>query len=139
MKIAIHSLNKKNTFTSRWIQYCKKKGYDYKLVNCYDNNIINKLADIDVFLWHFIHDNFMEKLVAPSLLKVLEFNKIKVYPDLRSSWHYDDKISQKYLLESIKAPLVPSFVFYEKKLAIDWISNAEFPIVFKLDLVLVLQ
>ena len=113
-----------------------KKGYDYKLVTVTTIHIINKLADIDVFLWHFIHDNFMEKLVAPSRLKVLEFNKIKVYPDLRSSWHYDDKISQKYLLESIKAPLV-LFCFYEK-IIIDGFQMQNFLLFLNLDLVLVL-
>ena len=36
------------------------------------------------------------------------------------------------MLEAIGAPLVPSYVFYTKKEALDWISRTSFPKVFKL-------
>jgi glutathione synthase/RimK-type ligase-like ATP-grasp enzyme len=35
-------------------------------------------------------------------------------------------------LEAVGAPLVPSYVFYTKKEALNWVSNTEFPKVFKL-------
>src|SRR5699024_4395678 len=41
-------------------------------------------------------------------------------------------IAQKYLLEAIDAPLVPSYVFYDKKEALAWINKTSFPKVFKL-------
>src|SRR5690606_36642631 len=46
--------------------------------------------------------------------------------------HFDDNISQKYLLEAIGAPMVPSYVFYDKKEAIEWAHQVSFPKVFKL-------
>ena len=56
----------------------------------------------------------------------------RVFPDWRTGWHFDDKVGQKYLLEAIGAPLVPSYVFYTKKEALKWVETAEFPKVFKL-------
>ncbi|MDZ7775701.1 MAG: hypothetical protein U5L09_08955 [Bacteroidales bacterium] len=56
----------------------------------------------------------------------------KAFPDFNTSWHFDDKVGQKYLLESIGAPIVPSYVFYSKKEALDWAHNTTFPKVFKL-------
>jgi hypothetical protein len=47
-------------------------------------------------------------------------------------WHFDDKAGQKYLLEAIEAPLVPSYVFYTKKEALAWANQTVFPKVFKL-------
>lgn len=57
---------------------------------------------------------------------------LKVFPNRKTSWHYDDKIAQKYLLESIGAPLVKSYVFYNEKDAREWIKTTDFPKVFKL-------
>ena len=42
------------------------------------------------------------------------------------------KLGQKYLLEAIGAPCIPSYVFYDKKDAIKWLNKTTFPKVFKL-------
>ena len=42
--IAIH---KSSGFTERWIAYCEQEGIDYKIVNCYDSDIIEQLKDCD--------------------------------------------------------------------------------------------
>ena len=62
----------------------------------------------------------------------LETAGIKCFPDFHTVWHFDDKVGQKYLLESIGAPLVPSYVFYSKKDALEWVEHTDFPKVFKL-------
>ena len=56
----------------------------------------------------------------------------RVFPDFNTGWHFDDKVGQKYLLEAIGAPLVPSYVFYTKNEALKWVETTEFPKVFKL-------
>jgi glutathione synthase/RimK-type ligase-like ATP-grasp enzyme len=62
----------------------------------------------------------------------LETAGIKCFPDFHTTWFFDDKVGQKYLLESIGAPLVPSYVFYNKSEALKWVDNTTFPKVFKL-------
>lgn len=57
---------------------------------------------------------------------------MRVFPNFKSNWHFDDKVGQKYLLEAVNAPLVKSYVFYNKKEALEWAKNANFPKVFKL-------
>jgi glutathione synthase/RimK-type ligase-like ATP-grasp enzyme len=130
MKIAIHY--KKNDFSSKWIEYCQKNGIDYKIVNCYDNNIIDHMNDCDALMWHFNQSNPKDVLFAKQLLFSLETAGKKVFPDFHTSWHFDDKVGQKYLLEAVGAPLVPSYVFYDKQKALDWIKETRFPKVFKL-------
>jgi biotin carboxylase len=41
-------------------------------------------------------------------------------------------VVQKYLFEVIDAPLIPSYVFYDEKEALEWAKNTEWPKVFKL-------
>lgn len=130
MKIAIHHQEK--TFSERWIQYCIEKNVPYKIVDCYSSTIIADLNDCDALLWHHQHSNYKDVLAAKSILYTLELEGKVVFPDFRTNWHFDNKVAQKYLLESINAPLVPSYVFYTKKEALTWVKAVNFPKVFKL-------
>lgn len=130
MKIAIH--HNPGSFSDRWISYCKEKDIPYKLVNAYDSDIVKKVDDCDAFMWHHHHANYKDTLFAKQLLYSLEIAGKKVFPNFNTGWHFDDKVGQKYLLESIGAPLVPSYVFYTKKEALDWVNKTTFPKVFKL-------
>jgi glutathione synthase/RimK-type ligase-like ATP-grasp enzyme len=65
-------------------------------------------------------------------LFALEHSEKIVFPSFYDGWHYDDKIAQKYLLEALNAPLIPTYVFYDKKEALNWINKVELPKVFKL-------
>jgi glutathione synthase/RimK-type ligase-like ATP-grasp enzyme len=129
MKIAIH---KSGGFSDRWIEYCEKNHIDYKIVNAYDSDIVEQVMDCDAFMWHFFHNSYKDALFAKQLLFSLQQAGKRVFPDFNSGWHFDDKVGQKYLLEAIGAPLVPSYVFYTKEEALDWIEKTTFPKVFKL-------
>lgn len=130
MKIAIHP--QKNSFSERWIKYCEERNIDYKIVNAFDSNIVEQLKDCEVFMWHHHHANFKDVIAAKKILFALEHAGIKVFPDFKTGWHFDDKVAQKYLLEAINAPLVPSYVFYDKQQALDWAKITSYPKVFKL-------
>jgi len=129
-KIAIH--NKKGSFSDRWIEYCEKNNIPYKLVNAYDNDIVEQVKDCTAFMWHHHHANYKDCLFAKQLLYSLQKRGMKVFPNFDTTWHFDDKVGQKYLLEAVGAPLVPSYVFYTKKEALKWIEKTTFPKVFKL-------
>ena len=130
MKIAIH--HRKEGFSSRWIEYCEKNHIPYKLVNSYSNSIIRDLDDCHAFMWHFHQANPKDVLFAKQLIYSLQTAGKKVFPDFHTCWHFDDKVGQKYLLEAVGAPLVPSYAFYDKADAVQWIKQATFPKVFKL-------
>jgi glutathione synthase/RimK-type ligase-like ATP-grasp enzyme len=130
MKIAIHHAS--GSFSDRWILYCEQNSIDYKIVDCYKNNIISQLSDCDALMWHFGHGGYREALFAKQLLFSIEINGKKVFPNFTTNWHFDDKVGQKYLFEEIGAPLVPSYVFYSKKEALLWTDEIIYPIVFKL-------
>jgi len=130
MKLAIH--HRSGSFSDRWIEYCKNKNIEYIVVNAYDNDIIEQVKDCDALMWHHHHADFKDVLTAKRILFALEHAGVKVFPDFNTGWHFDDKVAQKYLLEAIDAPLVPSFVFYDKQEAIQWAQQTSFPKVWKL-------
>jgi glutathione synthase/RimK-type ligase-like ATP-grasp enzyme len=130
MKIGIHQPD--GGFGKYWIKYCQENNIPFKLVNCYDTNIINELNDCDALMWHHNHANPKDLLFAKELLFSLETSGKLVFPDTKTTWHFNDKLGQKYLLEAANLPLVPSYVFFSKKEALDWIEGAIWPLVFKL-------
>lgn len=130
MKIAIH--HRPGGFSGRWIEYCKSKGIAYKVVNAYDSNIIEQVSGCDAFMWHHSQTDYRDMLFANQLIYSLEAKGIRCFPNFQSTWHFDDKVGQKYLFEAVGASSVPSYVFYTKKEALDWISKTTFPKVFKL-------
>lgn len=132
MKIAIHDSKEKHFFSERWIEYCKDNDIPLKIVNAYDNDIVNQVIDCDAFMWHHSNYDYRDALFAKQLLFSLQMSGIKVFPDFNTTWHFDDKVGQKYLLEAIGAPLVPSYVFYTREEANKWIENTDFPKVWKL-------
>lgn len=131
MKIAIQ--HRSGSFSERWIEYCKKNDINYKIVNAYESDIIDQVDDCTAFMWHHYSDSdYREALFANQLFFSLSKKGLKVFPDFNTTWHFNDKVGQKYLLESIKAPFVPTYTFYTKEDALKWLVNASFPKIFKL-------
>ena len=132
MKIAICHKELKGSFSERWIRYCKANDVPYKLVDPYSYDIMQKLEDCDAFMWHFSNYDYRDALFAKQLLISLQTIGKKVFPNIHTNWHFDDKIGEMYLLQAVGAPLVPSYVFYSKHAAYQWVNKTSFPKVFKL-------
>lgn len=130
LKIAVH--HRPLSFSERWIEYCRENRLDYKLVDCLSTRIMDMIRDADILLWHWSHVDPAAVMGARQVIASAEKSGVRVFPNTATCWHYDDKIGQKYLLESIGAPLVPTYVFYDYAKAVDWIESADFPKVFKL-------
>lgn len=128
--IAIH--NNKTGYRDRWVSYCEENGIPYKIVNCYDTDIIEQLQECDALMWHFSPNNVGDLMVAKPILFTLDQMNFPVFPDWRTCWHFEDKVAQKYLLEAAGAPVVPSYVFVDRQTALDWVERTEFPKVCKL-------
>ncbi len=128
--LAIH--HRPTSFSERWIECCTQNGISHKVVDCYRSDIIHELSTVDGLLWHFTHASHQDLIIARHVIMSAERMGVVVYPNTATCWHFDDKIAQKYLLESVEAPLVPTYVSYNKEEALAWAEGATFPKVFKL-------
>lgn len=132
MKLAVHN---GEGWNKKWIEYCSDNDIPVIVVNCYDSDIIRQLREKGVthLMWHFSHAFPKDILMARNVLYAADKLGIKTYPDFETSWHFDDKVSQKYLLEAVDAPMVASYAFYSKDEALSWLKEkAKFPLVAKL-------
>lgn len=128
--IAIHT--KSGKFVHGWIEYCRENAIEYREVDCYASDITRQLEGCSALMWHWAHHDFRARLFARQLTAAIEKSGIAVFPNTATCWHYDDKVGQKYLLEAIGAPLVPTHVFYDRDIALEWAGQTSFPKVWKL-------
>nr|WP_218917938.1 hypothetical protein [Draconibacterium orientale] len=137
MRIAIHQnkeiFNHSTSWETEWINYCDEKNIDYEIIDCFSINIIEKLRDFDLLLWHIQNYVLQDMLFARSILQSAKQMGLKVFPDYNTSWHFDDKVAQMFLLQSIKAPIPNHWFFATKESCKKWInSEADFPVIAKL-------
>lgn len=130
MKVAIH--HRKGSFSERWISYCKENNIDFEIVNAFDADFLHRMNNFDVFMWHHHQSLYEDTLLAKTLLFALEHAGVKVFPDFKTGWYFDDKVAETYLLEALDLPVVPSKIFYDKASALKWLDSTDFPKVFKL-------
>jgi hypothetical protein len=128
--ITLH--HRPGSFSDRWLEYCRERGLRYQVVDAHGTQVMEQVRGASAFLWHWAHWDTVDQLHARQLIQAVEAQGIPVFPNNRTCWHFDDKIGQKYLLEGVGAPLVPTYVFFDEPSALDWIWQAEFPKVFKL-------
>lgn len=128
--LAIHK--RQGSFSDKWISYCQERQIPFREVNAYSSNIIEEIKDCTGFMWHWHQLDYKALLFARQLTASLEQAGKLVYPSTKTAWHFDDKVGQKYLLESMGLPFVPSYCFYDKEEALAWAKTAIYPKVFKL-------
>ncbi|KGO84289.1 hypothetical protein Q763_00660 [Flavobacterium beibuense F44-8] len=132
MKVGVHYT--KGGFTERWVDYCINNQLEYVFVDCYETNIINviKQQNITHLMWHLNHESHKDIEYGLMIMNAIDLLGVKTFPNYQSRWHFDNKVVQKYLLESISAPITKSYVFYNKQKALGFLEKADFPIVSKL-------
>jgi len=128
--IGIH--DSPGSFSDRWIEWCLENRVPFKRLNCLSSDAISQCAGLDAVLWHWTLMSLSELQVARQIGASLETAGVIVFPNTATCWHYDDKVGQKYLLEAIGAPLIPTWVMTDESEARKWIQTARWPKVFKL-------
>ncbi len=130
-------------YKSEFPQYQIRRNKIYKQILDYNNidfielhidehDFWEKVKRVDLFLFRWAHIDDHHQLVNTILPVIENYLNIKCFPNLKTCWHFDDKIKEYYLLKSLGYPTIDSWVFWEKEHAIEWALNAAYPVVFKL-------
>lgn len=137
IRVAIHRSDKDyvhySSWTIPWIQYCQDNGIDYEVINAYQNGSIEKLKNFNVLLMMFGGYSYKDIRFARNIIYTAKKMGLKVFPDFNESWHFDDKIAESILLDSIGAPIPKYWMFFSFDSLKDWANSySEYPIVAKL-------
>lgn len=137
LRIAIYKNDKifqhSGTWTNSWIEYCKKNDVSFEILDCYQSNIIEKLRNFDCLIWHIGNYVLQDMMFGRSILYSAKNMGLRTFPDYNTAWHFDDKIAETYLLQTIDAPIPNSWMFYLLEDCIDWLEKeSKYPLIAKL-------
>jgi glutathione synthase/RimK-type ligase-like ATP-grasp enzyme len=104
---------------------------DYSLLNINDPDFWHRLQEIDILIYKWSNNDNQHQL-SNILRPIFDSLGIKYYPNYETTWHYDDKIKQYFLLKEHGADPVESYIYFNKDAAIEFINSASFPLVAKL-------
>lgn len=135
MFVCIHPNQRNNQFefdSQRIINLLKFNDIKFQIVYAGDHLFWDQIRKCDLFIFQWSHRDYFRQ-IAHAIIPIIE-NKlnIKCFPNHLSSWLYDDKIRQYYLLKAAGFPIVKSWVFYDMHSALNFFKSARFPMVFKL-------
>lgn len=85
----------------------------------------------DGFIWRAKHDPIIRDLAKRLIYLFDKELGIKTFPDWESYWIYDDKIAQYYLMKKKNVPTPKTCIFYNIEEAKQFLSKAEYPLVYK--------
>jgi len=116
-----------------WAPIFEKKGFDVVLLDIYSKAAQDRLLneEWDAFIWRAKHDPWIKNL-GKRFLAFFDLQKnVKTFPSFHDYMHYDDKITQYYILKNNKIRIPETYIFFDKKEAIQFLDTAEYPIVYK--------
>ena len=120
------------SFWPRLIEFARQKGAEVKSLNLLASDALEQAKQCDGIMWRWGH-NEQDKQSAQRILYTIEhYLKIPVFPNSSTTWHYDEKIAQVYLLDALQAPVPQCWLFWDYEEALHWAKTAPYPVVFKL-------
>lgn len=119
-------------FVERFMMLLEKNGVEVIRLDPSTPDFLERVAGVDLFIY-WPHHNTNDKTIVDSLLPVIEQDlKVPTLPNQRTRWHFDDKVRQGYLAQACDLPLARTWTFWDRQSALDWLGQADFPLVFKL-------
>jgi len=115
-----------------WAECLEARGVDVRWVDLTGNDFLGQLQGCDGLMWQRRHKS-QDRLESQRILYSVEhYLGLPVFPPHNISWHYDEKLSQYYLLQAAGVPTPKTWVFWEEEKALEWARETDYPKVFKL-------
>jgi hypothetical protein len=120
------------SFSERWIARLPALGHQVRVVDLVRSDPLEQLDGTDALMWWFAHlpvpRNYARRLMAA----LNHGRSFPTFPDFRTSWHFDDKVAQYYLLRAAGLPMPRTWVFWRQEDAREFCRSARYPLVLKL-------
>ncbi|MBA7548471.1 hypothetical protein ES705_40931 [subsurface metagenome] len=133
MKIAIHpDKTSSESYSEKWAEFLEKRNIHVQWVDLTAFDVFEKIKGCDGVMWRPIHTPKDKQLAKRILYTIEKYLNIPVFPDHDTYWHYDDKIAQYYMMQSLGIPMPKTWIFWDKNTALDWAKTTKYPKIFKL-------
>ena len=120
------------SFSRRWQELAAEAGYEAQLVDVHEKHFFDQLAGADGFMWWFAHLPYPRKLGMRIISAIQHARGTPTFPNWETIWHFDDKVSQSYLLQAAELPMARTWIFWDSRSAMTFFRDAPYPLVLKL-------
>jgi hypothetical protein len=119
-------------YLEKYAEILQHNGIEYIWLDASFPKFWEDVSRLDLFIYQWEHYDGPRQ-IAEAIMPIIENElKIKCFPNWKTSWHFDDKIKQYYLLRQHDFPIIDCYIFWEKNEALSWLQSADLPVVFKL-------
>jgi glutathione synthase/RimK-type ligase-like ATP-grasp enzyme len=133
LNIGIHpDLIGVESYSDKWRVFLEERGAETRILNLLASDALVQAQSCQGIMWRWGH-NPQDKQSARRILYTIEHHLgIPVFPNSRTAWHYDEKVAQYYLLQTLQAPMPKTWLFWKREDAVAWSKTASYPFVLKL-------
>jgi glutathione synthase/RimK-type ligase-like ATP-grasp enzyme len=138
LKIAIqhdeitHRNGEHQSYSDRWLELADRFGVQAVPVDVFSANVMETISACDAFMWR-PSPLASDRRYAMRLLYALEKGLgMPVFPDLNSSWHFEDKVGQYCFFSAAGIPMPATRVYWSRHQAEQFCDTATYPFVLKL-------
>lgn len=119
-------------FVKQFIEILEYNDIAFRIMDSSSNSFWEDLNELDLFIYHFGNNDISKDRAMTFMPIIEEYHGIKCLPNYNTYWHYDDKIKQYFFLRSRGYPVAESWVFWERKAAMEFVESCDYPVIFKL-------
>lgn len=128
----IHANRERQSFSERWIELAREQEIEAVPVDVFSQDVISHISTCDAFMWRS-DPSAHPRLYAKRLLYAVEKGLgLPVFPSLKSSWHFEDKVGQYYFLSAAGIPVPSTDILWDREQAEKFCDVAHYPFVLKL-------
>lgn len=122
----------KQSFSKIWQVRAKDKGMHVITVDHTTSNFIEKVGQADAFMWRFGYSISQQAIAKRIIHSISHGLNIPVYPSVDTCWHFEDKISQLYLLQTVGIPMAETKIYWSRSTLNEHIKDLNLPLIVKL-------
>ena len=124
---------RRQSFSTRWRELAEESGHKVRMVNAYEEGrFFSQIQGCDAFMWAFWNVPKSREPGKRIMAALYHADSLLTFPSWRTSWFFEDKIAQRYLMEASDIPTPKTWVFWRQKDAIDFLKSTTYPLVLKL-------
>jgi len=128
----VHPNGKQQSFSTRWAELAQAKNIDVVPVDVFSEDAMTRISGCDAFMWR-CPSSAHTRAYAKRFLYALEAGSgMPVFPSLKSSWYFEDKLAQRYFFNAANIPCAKTDIFWTREAAEQFCAHATYPFVLKL-------
>jgi hypothetical protein len=127
-----HRNGEEQSFSRRWIELGRAHDISMREVDVDSADLFARVRGAHGFMWRFGFDPLSLEQAKRILPAIEQGMAIPVFPSWRSSWHFEDKIAQHYVLQAAGIPTPRTWVLWNADDARAFCASAQLPLVAKL-------